>query len=232
MNWLLGNLHSLLPTPWANALLALAAIACGSIIGAERERREKPAGLRTMILVCLGSAVFTMVSVAFASNTGDSGRVAAQIVTGIGFLGAGVIMRDRGTISGMTTAATIWVCASVGMVVGAGFAGAGLALSILVRMVLVGILLVEAYGLGKISHVVATVTYDSDLGKTRIRLTQILSLFNVPLQGIRWHEEKGESWVELDLRLHQHRLFDVLDQIVRDPAVQSVKKADHSGSAT
>jgi putative Mg2+ transporter-C (MgtC) family protein len=224
MNWLSQDWHKLLPAPWLQIALALMAVACGAIIGAERERREKPAGLRTMILICLGAAVFTMVSYAFTSNTGDSGRVAAQIVTGIGFLGAGVIMRDRGTITGMTTAATIWVSAAVGLVVATGFVGAGIGLSLLVRTVLGGIRLLESYGLGKIKRVTAMLGFELDHGKTRIRLDQVLSVFNVPLADRRWSlsSDPGEGRVELKLRLHQHRLADVLDQLVRDPAVKSV----------
>src|SRR6185436_188737 len=128
--WVIRDLHSLLPVPWVQIALALAAVVCGAVVGAERERREKPAGLRTLILVCLGSASFTMVSYAFVTTTGDSGRVAAQIVTGIGFLGAGAILHGSGTVRGMTTAATIWAIAATGMIVGIGYAAAGLGLSL------------------------------------------------------------------------------------------------------
>jgi putative Mg2+ transporter-C (MgtC) family protein len=94
-------------------------IIIGLIIGAEREYRNKSAGLRTIILICLGSTLFTMLSDGFGDNTGTS-RVAANIVTGIGFLGAGAIMREGLTISGLTTASTIWVAAALGMAVGTG----------------------------------------------------------------------------------------------------------------
>ena len=107
-----------LAQPWANIVLAIVAILCGSIVGAERERKEKPAGLRTLTLVTLGSAVFTMLSIAMTRDKGDPGRIASQIVTGIGFLGGGAILRNTGVVTGMTTAATIWVMAAMGMVVG------------------------------------------------------------------------------------------------------------------
>src|SRR5439155_17523968 len=129
--------------PWVYPVLSLAAIVCGMLLGNERQRHEKPAGLRTLALVCLGSAVFTMVSFVFSTTTGDSGRVAAQIVTGIGFLGAGAILHGTGIIRGMTTAATIWAVAATGMVVGTGYAGAGLGLSLLVRLVLTAALAYE-----------------------------------------------------------------------------------------
>lgn len=94
-------------------------IVIGIIIGGERELRNKSAGLRTIILICLGSTLFTILSSKIGDNTGAS-RVAANIVTGIGFLGAGAIMREGLTISGLTTASTIWVAAALGMAVGAG----------------------------------------------------------------------------------------------------------------
>lgn len=81
-----SDLAKLIPAPWLQITLAGVAVICGAVVGVERERREKPAGLRTLVLVCLGSAVFTVVSFVFTSTSGDSGRVAAQIVTGIGFL--------------------------------------------------------------------------------------------------------------------------------------------------
>lgn len=94
---------------------------CGLIIGLERESRGKPAGARTLVLICLGSALFVQISKMIAGGFGDPGRVAAQIVSGIGFLGAGAIMQrsDQGYISGLTTAASIWVTAAVGMICGA-----------------------------------------------------------------------------------------------------------------
>src|SRR6185436_20660760 len=101
--WLTANWRGLISSPWLEMALALTAVVCGAAVGMERERREKPAGLRTLVLVCLGSASFTMASFAFVTTTGDSGRVAAQIVTGVGFLGAGAILHGSGMVRGMTT---------------------------------------------------------------------------------------------------------------------------------
>jgi len=99
--------------------LVLAAV-LGAAIGVERELRQKAAGLRTNILIALGSALFTVVSLELAQVGGTPDRIAAQIVTGIGFLGAGSILRSGRSVHGMTTAATIWVNAAVGMAAGAG----------------------------------------------------------------------------------------------------------------
>jgi putative Mg2+ transporter-C (MgtC) family protein len=118
--------------PLQEIVLRMAAsLVVGLIIGYERSRNLKPAGLRTYTLVCIGSALFMIISVYgiqtvpnLSDSSGgfrmDPGRVAAQIVTGIGFLGAGVIWKDRGTVRGLTTAANLWVTAGMGMALGLG----------------------------------------------------------------------------------------------------------------
>jgi putative Mg2+ transporter-C (MgtC) family protein len=99
----------------------LTAALLGALLGFERELKQKSAGLRTNILIAVGAALFTLMSYELAAEgTGDPGRVAAQIVTGIGFLGAGAIMRTDSGIQGLTTAATVWVNAAVGVAAGGG----------------------------------------------------------------------------------------------------------------
>src|SRR5436190_7452755 len=101
--------------------LAVAAI-LGGVIGLERELKRKPAGLRTNMFICFGSAMFTILSVELASQySGDHTRIAAQIIPGIGFIGAGSILHSRGSVQGLTTAATLFVVASIGMAAGGGF---------------------------------------------------------------------------------------------------------------
>jgi putative Mg2+ transporter-C (MgtC) family protein len=117
----------------------------GAAIGVERSVRRRPAGLRTGICVAVGSAFFTILSVEIAHRTGDTSttRIASNIVQGIGFLGAGVILRERGSITGLTTAATIFVVAALGMGAGAGlFRASGIA-CLLVLFALVFLVYVE-----------------------------------------------------------------------------------------
>ena len=90
----------------------------GSLVGLEREYRNKPAGFRTIALICVGATVFTLLSIRMSPTTPD--RIAANIVTGIGFIGAGVIFKSGSNVYGLTTAATIWVTAAIGMAVGVG----------------------------------------------------------------------------------------------------------------
>jgi putative Mg2+ transporter-C (MgtC) family protein len=97
----------------------LLAAAIGGLLGAERELRRKSAGFRTNILIALGAAIFTIASLTLAGS-GDPTRIAAQIVTGIGFLGAGSILHSRDGVHGLTTAATVWVNAALGVAAGGG----------------------------------------------------------------------------------------------------------------
>lgn len=102
-------------------LRLLLATALGAIIGFQRERAKKPAGLRTHVLICLGAATFTIVSIYGFGATEDTARVAAGVVAGVGFLGAGAIIRGgEGIVAGLTTAATIWSVAGIGLAAGAG----------------------------------------------------------------------------------------------------------------
>jgi len=124
-------IYSFLEEPWNLIIRILVAAVFGGVLGLERDIRGRAAGFRTHLLVCAGSALFTILS-SHISTSGvftpsdftavtDPGRIAAQIVTGIGFLGAGVIIKEGFTIRGLTTAACLWITAAIGMATGAGF---------------------------------------------------------------------------------------------------------------
>jgi putative Mg2+ transporter-C (MgtC) family protein len=115
------------------ALRLLVAAILGALIGLEREYHDHPAGMRTHLLVSVGSATFTVLSIeAFTGPSTDPGRIAAQIVTGIGFLGAGAIIKDRAGVKGLTTAASLWAVAAVGMAAGAAAWGVAIAATVIV----------------------------------------------------------------------------------------------------
>lgn len=99
--------------------ITLASLSCGFLIGLEREISDKPAGLRTTMLVVLGAALFTYMSPLLADI--NTTRIAANVVVGIGFIGAGTIMQSRGRVRGITTAATMWVCAALGILIGSTY---------------------------------------------------------------------------------------------------------------
>src|SRR5438552_10971578 len=117
----------------------------GSLIGLERIRSKRPAGMRTRLFVCMAAALFTIVSVQLAKATGDTSttRIASNIVQGIGFLGAGVILREKGSVVGLTTAATIFMEAAIGMGAGAGMYRVSGMASLVVLLALTGMIYVE-----------------------------------------------------------------------------------------
>ncbi len=159
--------------PWHDlvrfTISCLVAVLCGLIIGIERESKGKPAGLRTLVLISLGSSLFVQVSIVIATKIGDPGRVAAQIVTGIGFLGAGAIIQksEQGYVAGLTTAASIWVTAAVGMLVGLGhYAMAIVGVSIVVLALrLLGSL--EGYLFYDSNVDLKKILFESNFGKTK-----------------------------------------------------------------
>jgi len=119
------------------AIKLFLSVLVGGIVGAEREFRDKAAGFRTILLITLGATVFTIISDDLAGLNNDPARVAAGIVTGVGFLGGGVIFKHNGNVTGITTAATIWVAAALGMGIGAGEYATSLAAFAIMMVVLV-----------------------------------------------------------------------------------------------
>jgi putative Mg2+ transporter-C (MgtC) family protein len=131
----------------AIAVKLVLAILCGGAIGFERELSRKAAGLRTNVLICMGSALFMIVSrhIGGGAPYTDPARLVAQVVTGIGFLGAGVILQARGSVTGLTTAATIFIVAAVGITIGEGMVGLALLSTALIIIVLVVLRRVERF---------------------------------------------------------------------------------------
>jgi putative Mg2+ transporter-C (MgtC) family protein len=127
----------------AAPMLARLAVAflCGALIGIERGRSGKPAGVRTNILICVGAAIYTMCSELSARYIArapiEAGRITAQVVTGVGFIGAGAIMRSGLAITGLTTAATIWLVSAIGVLIGLGFPVLGVAATLLTLLTLI-----------------------------------------------------------------------------------------------
>jgi putative Mg2+ transporter-C (MgtC) family protein len=119
------------------------ALLCGGLIGVERQLRGKAAGIRTSILICLGTALFVTLGASLPVESVDPTRVLAQVVSGIGFLGGGVILARKGLITGVTSAAVIWVLAALGAMIGLGHLGATIVLTLVTLAVLIGVELLE-----------------------------------------------------------------------------------------
>lgn len=179
--------------------LALAVV-LGGAIGLEREIAGKPAGLRTNILICVGAALLTDMSIAITTipeRVGDPSRLASMIVSGIGFIGAGTIMQARGTVTGLTSAATIWVVAAIGITVGAGHfveaAGAGA----LVTLVLAGLGTLE-HKLRRARRVLSC-TIRARPGFPHDELASILAVSGIQIIGERIFDHAEDRVFELKL---------------------------------
>jgi len=120
------------------------AILCGGIIGLERQLRGKAAGIRTSILICLGTELFVGLGASFSGERVDPTRVLGQVVTGIGFLGGGVILAREGAVVGVTSAAVIWVLAALGALIGLGHLLAAIVLTLVTVGLLIGVELLES----------------------------------------------------------------------------------------
>lgn len=137
-----ATLVSIDPFRWRDVGTALI---CGTIIGIERQLRGKPVGIRTSALIVLGTYIFIAVSTFVSNSATDPSRIIGQVITGIGFLGAGVMLARDGMVLGVTSAATIWSLAAIGVCIGLGYDVVAIKLSIVVVFVLVGVDAMEDY---------------------------------------------------------------------------------------
>ncbi|SHF25863.1 putative Mg2+ transporter-C (MgtC) family protein [Microbulbifer donghaiensis] len=137
----MNDLLTVAPLTWSGIITAML---CAGAIGFERQLRGKPVGIRTSILIVLGTYAFTALAVSIGGNA-DRARVLGQVITGIGFLGAGVMLARDGVVVGVTSAATIWVQAAIGTLIGFGVPGTAITLAFLVVFVLLGVDVLENY---------------------------------------------------------------------------------------
>jgi len=162
------------------------AIICGGTIGLEREIKGKAAGFRTNILICLGSTLYMLLS-EFVNVRGtnvsfDPTRIAAQVVTGIGFIGAGTIIQSRGSITGLTSAATIWVVAGIGLCIGIGYPILAVLFTLLVLGTLVILGKFERMLLGKCHYSQLHIIFNEDGGMKKAQIAELLNEYDVDEQ--------------------------------------------------
>jgi putative Mg2+ transporter-C (MgtC) family protein len=178
----------------------------GGAIGLERELGGKPAGLRTNILICIGSVLYTHLSLAMlTASTGvipagtDTTRVAAQIVTGVGFIGAGTILHARGAVVGLTSAATIWVVAAIGVGLGSGYYLEGIATTVVVLAVLAGLGRVEK--LVERQSMRSTITVHAHPGPTVLEdLEGLVRRAGLEVSGVSSRQENVDLVIDFDIR--------------------------------
>lgn len=198
----------------------LLATLLGGAVGLERELAGKPAGLRTNILICVGAALFTQLSVDIArigftpsgAPYGDTTRIAAQIVSGIGFLGAGAILHGQGSIVGLTTAATIWVVAAIGAAIGAGAYIDATGSTVVIMLVLVGLRPVERKLLAKRRRVHATLRVKAGISFEPFE--KIIQANGIHVYSRRTFEHDSDRSFELEL-IGATKQFDVMCDLLR-----------------
>jgi putative Mg2+ transporter-C (MgtC) family protein len=196
------------------------ALLIGTLIGAEREYKNKSAGLRTLILICLGSALFTMISSTLGAEN-ETGRIASNIVTGIGFLGAGAIMREGLTVSGLTTASSIWVTAALGMAVGAGeyyLAGFG-TMIVLAVLTLFGYIqpLIDKYKKAIELHI----TFTGDDGTPD--LEKEMERCHLKFERVKQIKKDGNSVFHYELSGPKNKLNDFLNDLNKNKTIKSLE---------
>ncbi|MGA8143037.1 MAG: MgtC/SapB family protein [Candidatus Acidiferrales bacterium] len=194
--------------------LLLAAV-LGGAVGLERELRHKPAGLRTNMLICIGAALFTIISYEMASSVGgDHTRIAAQIIPGIGFIGAGVVIRERGAVMGITSAATIFVIASVGMSAGAGLPITAIFTTLLLLVSLVFLGFVEDRVGLHTRMLMFTVTTPPGDPAILDRVHQIVQQAGVTTQRWKTHKtDEGAAVVEFDAEVSSPQERELLQRL-------------------
>jgi len=193
-------------------------VLAGGAIGLERQIAGKPAGLRTNILICLGSALLMDLSVNLGmsfggARVGDPARLAAQVVTGIGFIGAGTIMQSRGAVTGLTSAATIWVVAAIGLAIGGGFFVEALGATAMVMLVLAGLGTLE-HNLLRASRTLAA-TIRTKPGVTLQWLKTALYSDGLSIVTVRTFDHDDDRVFELRLR-GPARQFDIARAVLLD----------------
>jgi putative Mg2+ transporter-C (MgtC) family protein len=233
---LLPLASSALPTlNWDEALLRLALAAIlGGLIGVERELREREAGLRTHLLVAVGSALFTIVGaygfhdfVNSAGSVVDPTRIAAQIVTGIGFLGAGAIIRQGFSVRGLTTAATLWVVAAVGLASGAGYYSAAVITTALVLIALYPLRIIAYRILRRFRAEERRLLVELPAGTSPGRLLDEIESSGARLTGMEVSQEGDRRRLELDLALpHEMTPPHLVTRLADVPNVADVRWAD------
>jgi putative Mg2+ transporter-C (MgtC) family protein len=195
--------------------LLLAAV-LGGAIGAERELNDQPAGLRTHMLLTIGACLFTLISAYGFGRGTDPSRIAAQVVTGIGFLGGGAIVRHGLTVKGVTTAASIWATASVGVAIGAGSYVLGTGGAVLVVGTLFGLrradVILQRWGVSREEYIVEAMP-----GFDMERLAEVGRREKVALRGMELQEDDDAVRVTLLVKLppgyRPARLLDALSQV-------------------
>jgi putative Mg2+ transporter-C (MgtC) family protein len=193
-------------------------IICGGIIGFEREYRSKSAGFRTIILISLGSTIFTIVS---RHGAGADDRISANIITGIGFIGAGVIFKDRVSVRGLTTAAVIWTSAAIGMTTGIGYHALALALTLITLFILLMVTHIEKL-IGRLQkEKILSITFRGADFSQLITLEESLSRNGLTMDRLEIGKDQDKLTVVYKVSGKKHYLLEMNETLAATPEIIS-----------
>jgi len=200
----------------------------GGVIGLERELSGKPAGLRTNILICIGATLFTVVSIhmlPIGQGGLDASRIPAQIVSGVGFIGAGAILHARGSVTGLTSAATIWVVAAIGMALGSGAYVEAVGTALLVMVVLWGLRSVERL-VARQSAKSTVLVHARPEAKVPEELEELVRRSGLDVDRCVIRHENVDLVVELDLRGPKRLHDQAMIALLHHPGVRTVSTGE------
>ncbi len=201
-------------------LTMLVSVLCGALLGIEREYQNKSAGLRTIVLICLGSTIFTMISQKIG-NSDD--RVAANIVTGIGFIGAGVIFKENFNVKGLTTAAVIWIAAAIGMVIGVGEYKLGFYLSGIVLLILALLGRTEVF-IDAITHKkIYRLTFSDDNIENINIVTELAKSENLIAVVRHLSKSNNKLIVNFEIQGHKKNFSGLAQKLVINPVILALE---------
>ena len=218
-NWLFENIGA-----WDYLIRIAVACLCGGLVGLERTKRLKEAGIRTHIIVALGAALIMVVSKYGFGDVGgaDASRIASNVITGISFLGAGVIFVRGGSVKGLTTAAGIWATAAIGLALGAGMYTVGVLCTILVILLQFSLhkLLPGDMQSSKELMLVISKDYHTIMPQIRARLEEM----KVLVSGVEMEKlDNGDTRVSMEIRIHKDNISDqLLDLADEFPEIKSI----------
>ena len=216
-----SRLEQMLLTGGAAGRLLLAA-ALGCAIGIDREYHHRPSGVRTNVLICFGAAMFTFLSAIIAGdNSPNRGQIASNIVQGIGFLGAGLILHNRDRVSGLTSAATVWAVASIGMACGAGLYFPAIFATVVVLVVLEMIRILE-YGANLKMYAVTYEVRGHELEPMTISILKVMDRENRRVDGLENEPIGGLQRLSFDVSGNQRMHRRLLSELKAAPAIDEV----------
>ncbi|MBA4140172.1 MAG: MgtC/SapB family protein [Segetibacter sp.] len=207
--------------PWNDIIKILVAFVAGTLLGIEREYRDKPAGLRTIILITVGAALFSLLNLTIDTESPD--RIASNVVTGVGFVGAGVIFKEGMNVKGLTSAATIWVAAAIGMAIGFGNYWLGCTTLFLTLIVLTLLSKFEQFLDAKLVAKEFKFCFDKDVYSVN-KLEDELSSFKISYIRFRLSKNENELTAEYRLKLSKEQYKSIFEFLVNNKEIKNFQE--------